>query len=231
VTTLPAVIRPNDQIRRLVARIAPAPTPQTPQPVTFTALPFVGLNINSPVLALLGGVATRQPLRGDKFRYLGPITALMTITENATERLTITQHPVAIGAQITDHAYREPSQLNLQMMATNSVPGAGATFVQQVYDQLITLQRSLAPIKVQTGKRLYESMLIASINLATDQTSENALVLSITCQEIITVPTSTVAMPANVAEQGMPAKTNPVSQGGVKQATPAGNVTVPAVPF
>jgi hypothetical protein len=206
-------------------RLQPMPAPGVVQPITIGP---ASVNLALPGLlgALLAGNASSGGLWGDKFRYLGPITALMTIRESGTDTLQITQHPVASGAQITDHAFMDPARLELTMMATNAQSQPwGEDYVQHVYQQLLDLQKSRLKFPIQTGKRLYQNMLIATLNLTTDETSEHALMLQISCQEIITVPTPPLqATPA--ANQTAPQKTSGVSQGGPKQA-----VDTTIVPF
>lgn len=166
-------------------------------------------------------------------RYLGPITALMFIDERGVDRLTITKHPVEYGASITDHAYMEPAELTLRLMATNSVPaalsfasgGSGGTpgppdqpgYVENIYTKLRKLQSDRITFPVQTGKRLYENMLMTSLELTTDEKSENALMLTVVCTEIIKVSTGTVTASADVMAQAQ--KTGPVEAGGTKQPT------------
>lgn len=162
-------------------------------------------------------------------RYFGPITALMTIDERGTDKLTITKHPVAIGASITDHSYLEPAELQLRMMATNSavennINGQGTEdYCKNLYEKLRTLQASRVTFPIQTGKRLYQDMLIETLSLTTDEKSEHALMLQIGCKQIIKVYTSVVQAPvsSDPTVQTDPQQTAPPVAAGTKQATPA----------
>jgi hypothetical protein len=213
-------------------RLQPTPAPGVVQPVTIGPL---NVNLALPGLlgALLAGNAGNGGVWGDKFRYLGPVTALMTIRESGTDTLQITQHPVAAGAQITDHSFMEPARLDLTMMTTNAQSQSwGEGYVQHVYDQLRDLQKSRLTFPIQTGKRLYENMLMASISMTNDQSTEHALMLQISCQEVIIVKTGELNPftpgPPSAGKQADPQKTSGVSQGGPKQAQASG-ATVPAV--
>ena len=48
-------------------------------------------------------------------RNIGGILPNVTISEQHTDTLTITDHPVELGAQISDHAYKMPSELVMQV--------------------------------------------------------------------------------------------------------------------
>jgi hypothetical protein len=177
-----------------------------------------------------------QPVTITAKRYFGQITALMTIEERGTDRLTLTRHPVASGVDITDHSYKEPAELTLRMMATNALSfnaafpvaasyfaaggASGVSYVEMVYQQLIQLQAGRQTFSIQTGKRLYDNMLLENMTLTTDQTSENALMLQMSCREIIVVSTTTIPYVPQ-ANQAAPQKTDSVAQGGSKQASAA----------
>jgi len=180
-------------------------------------------------------------------RYFGSITAMVTFQEQHTDRLTLTQHPVEQGAKITDHAYMEPLQVEIHFGASNSSmpqtngindylqslyrqlvpqPGGGGSTIDQLYKQLQTLQASRTPFNIQTGKRLYKNMLITSMEVTTDNTSEYALMVTVTCTEVIIVSTSIVINPPD-ADQAQPQKTGDILNSGAKQLQ---NITPPANP-
>lgn len=161
-------------------------------------------------------------------RFLGPITALVTFEERGTDRTTITRHPVEQGAEISDHAYMEPAEVMIRAGATNASAAAGGDegYVATFYGQILALQQTREPFQIQTGKRLYDNMLIESLELTTDEKTEAALMLAILCRQIIIVETSVVSIPpADV--QANPQKTSPVQNSGAKQPQPS-TVTVPA---
>lgn len=156
-----------------------------------------------------------------------PIQGFMVVDERGTDRLTITQHPVEQGAKITDHAYLEPAELTMRMMSTAATPVAtgNPNYLANLYADLLALQASRNLLQVVSGKRLYPTMLIASIELTTDEKTENALMIQITCREVIIVQTrATTAAPAD--QQQNPAKTDTVTETGDKQAKPS---TAPSI--
>ncbi len=135
---------------------------------------------------------TLQSVFGTK-RKIGPITLQVIISEDTNDTLTITKQPVQIGASITDHAFKEPTVLNMRVLQKNNdlISGILATFsgngLAAVYKQFLELQLERAPFDVITPKRIYRNMLISVLRLNTDKNTENILSLDITLQEVILV--------------------------------------------
>ena len=147
-------------------------------------------------------------------RFIGPYTADVTISEDATDEITITQHPVQAGAAITDHAYSNPAEVSIKAMFA-----AGQTPLNTIYELLLALQKSRETITIVTGKRTYENMLIQSLGQTTDATTENALSLSFKCKEIITVSVQTAKIPPRKVQKKLK-KTAQTEKGGQKQPQP-----------
>ena len=53
-------------------------------------------------------------------RKIGTIIPDVTIEENHSDRLTVTQHPIADGTQIADHAYKMPATVTMRLGFSNS---------------------------------------------------------------------------------------------------------------
>ena len=113
-----------------------------------------------------------NPIAGllSKPRSIGTIIPDVTIEENFSDRVQVTQHPMATGAPINDHVYRLPRTITMRCGWTNAAPitaafqgfmsggglsdlggaleGAGkgllSSFTEQrakgIYDQLLKLQ-------------------------------------------------------------------------------------------
>lgn len=128
-------------------------------------------------------------------RNIGGFVADVTIEEDHTDELVVTEHPVERGAAITDHAYKRPSQVVINVGWSNSSLAAlgNPFYVQLVYSAILALQESRVPFTITTGKRVYENMLITRISARTDEKSENALMASIECREVIIADTQTVS--------------------------------------
>ena len=159
----------------------------------------------------------------------------VTISESHKDTLQITKHPVQQGATISDHAFKIPptvtiragwssSSLNailnvssisdvaslLSDGALNSV--FGDSYAQQIYNQLLTLQNSLVPFNLYTGKRPYQNMMLTDLGVETDKHSEYSLMISATFEYMNIVSVTTEALPA--ATQKFPDATSSTTDTG-----------------
>jgi len=163
-------------------------------------------------------------------RKLGGIIPDVVIEEAHTDTLTITDHPVEQGAEVSDHAFKNPAELSMRIGWSASSLALGGVIsgivngsllktkiktVRDVYEELLKLQASRKTFDVSTGKRLYKSMLIRSISTVTDQSTENALIVTVVLREIIIVQTKAAKLKA--ANQASPDKTAPVVDRGTVQ--------------
>lgn len=163
-------------------------------------------------------------LRNDDFL----ITATVTMEENYSDTLALTEQPVEIGAMITDHSYKRPAEVMLQCGWSNSdaaaqsdlsqpsISGGGGStsdYATTIYMQLLALQESRNPFALQTSIRLYNTMLITSLALTRDATNAQALFCTLTCREVILVSTATATLPP-ATSQAQPANTAETQQTG-----------------
>jgi hypothetical protein len=98
------------------------------------------------------------------------------------------------------------------LVAGNSNDG-----VKAIYQQLLELQEQRIPFDVYTGKRAYRNMLLKSLSVTTDKESENSLLVTAQCRQIMIVSTSTVQAPAAASYQKIPTKTSSIMFAGQKQ--------------
>ncbi|SUD94223.1 Uncharacterised protein [Ralstonia mannitolilytica] len=152
---------------------------------------------------------------------LGAFSAYITLEEHHHDELVITDHPVEQGAQISDHAYKKPSELTITIGWTNSSI-ASITSLQfgnyssYAYERLLKLQKNRELFSISTGKRKYQNMLIQSLDVTTDAKTENACIATLHCREVIIVQTTTTQLvPAE--NQAMPQKTGQATNTGTKQ--------------
>ncbi len=183
-------------------------------PSSAGGLAATGLAVGANTLAtLLGGTG---PVRS-----IGGIQAQCTIEEVHQDQLQITDHPVELGASISDHAFKLPVQVDVTI-------GWGAGQVQplaQIYQRLLALQASAKPFSILTGKRKYRNMLITSISVTTDADTENVLLVRVSCREVILVQTQVTALPAGATPADPSATAAPQNSGTVQPQTPS---SVPA---
>lgn len=108
------------------------------------------------------------------------------------ESLTITSHPVQNGANISDHAFREPTHITMDIRMSDAmasrVPGqfSGAyTKSVSAYRRLLDLQRSRIPFSVLTRLGSYKNMLIENISAPDDPTMLNGLSCTVAMREVL----------------------------------------------
>lgn len=163
-------------------------------------------------------------------RRIGLIVPSVVISEKHNDTLEITEHPVEVGAAISDHAYRRPSEVIMQVgfagggslldfLDTTSVGLSAGLSPKETYQELLDLQSSRVPFDVVTGKRIYNNMLIRALEVTTDRTTENVLSAVLTLREVI-ITSTTTAQVAPKADMKLGADTSAVQNSGVKTPTP-----------
>lgn len=145
-------------------------------------------------------------------RKIDTINVNVILNESTTDKLSITQHPVQMGAMISDHAFKEPTALTMQILQSYN----STTSLTALWKQFLDLQNSRIPFTVVTPKRTYANLLLASVSVTTDKSSENCLSVNLTFQEVIIVRTTTVSVPRS--KQKTPAKTGKTENAGHKSA-------------
>lgn len=172
-------------------------------------------------MGFLSQPITLQSLFGTK-RVIGPIQVQLVVSEDTTDTLTITKQPVQQGASITDHSYKEPAVLSMNILQQEQsiITGIVNTFkgggLSQIYKQFLALQASRQPFNIVTPKRIYKNMLFAVIGVTTDKTTENILALRCSFQEVIFVNVGTAQVPA--ARQKNPGATQATTNLGKQSA-------------
>ncbi|CDG20695.1 putative bacteriophage protein [Xenorhabdus poinarii G6] len=154
------------------------------------------------------------------------IVPSVVISEKHMDATEITEHPVQRGAAISDHAYDRPSEVTMELGFAGGGSlidmfdlGTGASLgksPKEVYQQLLALKASKKPFDVTTGKRMYKNMLIRAIEVTTDKTSENVLMVTLTLREVIIVETQTAPVTAPPERMKYPLDTSGVADKGTK---------------
>lgn len=159
-----------------------------------------------------------QPVTISPKRALGPLTMHCVVEEGHSDDLEITEHPVEQGATINDHAYKKPAEVTLRGGWSNSSKEAGGNegYVREMYAKLLELQEKREPFDLVTGKRAYKNMLIQSLAVTTDQTSETILLITATLKQVNIVQTQATTMPPRKVQKN-PAKTGGTTDKGTKQ--------------
>lgn len=159
-------------------------------------------------------------------RAIGTVIPDVVVTEKHSDTLEITEHPVEKGAAVSDHAYRRPSEVVMEIgfsgggslldfLDTSSVGLSMGQSPIEIYQELLSLQESRVPIDVVTGKRLYSNMLIRGLEVTTDQKSENVLMATVTLREVIITSTQQVQV-AEKQNMAQGVNTSSVQNSGTK---------------
>jgi hypothetical protein len=166
-----------------------------------------------------------------QMRSIGGIQAQVTIEEVERDELTVTEHPIEQGAPIADHAFKRPSEVVIRA-GWNVQKSKDISASTGVYGLLLSWQAALQPFTLYTGKRVYRDMLITSLVVTTDNTSEFSLLATITCKQVILVSTSEAKVSAASQSSGdhaKPDQTSKPADTGTKQEAPADDAQVSAV--
>ena len=152
----------------------------------------------------------------------------VTISEFHSDELTVTTHPVDTGAQISDHAYKQPATVvcsfgwsNSSRLLNSVLDGSifrGLESANDVYKRLLKMQEERQQLKLSTGKRVYDNVIITKIQTTTTVDTENAAIIEVTFQEILLATTRTVALAS--IQQDI-SRTGGVVDQGNKSATQA----------
>ena len=152
----------------------------------------------------------------------------VVVSELHSDDVTVTQHPVDTGAQISDHAFVQPATLSVvfawsdSSRAINSaLDGSilqGLETTRDVYARLLDLKNARMPLRVCTGKRNYENMILTNIKVTTTVDTESSAVIEMTFQEVFMAQAQTVSLSS--LKQANPSRTGSTKNRGSSQLIP-----------
>lgn len=146
-------------------------------------------------------------------RMVSTLIPDVVVREVGRDELVITDHPVETGAAISDHAFIRPVEVEMVLGWSDSTAGY-VGYTREVYEALLSLQKSREPFSLSTGKRNYQNMLLGSLGQQTDEKSENILMVTARFREVIIVSTQ---MTAPNSAQASPEKTGSTADKGQQQ--------------
>lgn len=166
-------------------------------------------------------------------RKIGIIVPSVVVAEKHSDRLEITEHPVEIGSAISDHAYRRPSEVVMEvgfagggslldLVNTSAIGLSVGMSPKETYEALLQMQSNRVPFDVITGKRQYKNMLLQGLEVTTDKTTENVLSAVLTLREVIISSTQTVQV-TDKQDMKLGADTSATQNAGVKSPTQPNN--------
>ena len=158
------------------------------------------------------------------------VTFDATLQETQTFTSEVTEHPVEQGADITDHVRPKPIELRIQgiitetplddsliMAAAKAVPGLGllassaftlnsmlsnSGVVRGAFNSLRAIRDSGQPITVSTKYRSYSSMVITELAFTRDQHTGDAMAISLSLREVLTVSSAVTTIQLPTMAQG-----------------------------
>lgn len=168
-------------------------------------------------------------------RRIGIMVPSVVVSEKHSDTLEITEHPVekttSSGAGfIADHAYRRPSEVSMEvgfagggslldLLDTSNIGISLGMSPKEVYASFLEMQRNRELLDVITGKRQYSNMLLRTIEVTTDKTTENVLSAVLTLRELILTSTTTVQV-ADKTDMSQGVSTSATQNAGVKSPVP-----------
>lgn len=132
--------------------------------------------------------------------------------------LTVTQHPVQTGANISDHAFVNPIRMTMQIGVSDAMAyrvgadygGDGGTKSVQAYRLLCKLQELRIPMQVVTRLNTYQNMLIESIDVSDDVSTLCALKATVNLVQVLVVNVGTEKVSARQWTTGVQRKSQEV---------------------
>lgn len=168
-------------------------------------------------------------------RKIGIMVPSVVVSEKHSDTLEITEHPVekptTSGAGfVADHAYRRPSEVVMEvgfagggslldLLDTSNIGISLGMSPKEVYASFLEMQRNRELLDVITGKRQYSNMLLRTIEVTTDKTTENVLSAVLTLRELILTSTTSVQV-ADKTDMSQGVSTSATQNAGVKSPVP-----------
>jgi len=133
--------------------------------------------------------------------------------ESHHSELVVTDNPVETGVVVADHAYMAPLRLDIEAAvgdfwlhavgpngaAVDDPFASSAGRSVSAFEQLQALQATAEPFSVQAGLRLYDNMVIVTIDVDQDANTGNILKFRASLREVIFASTQTVTYPPRAA--------------------------------
>jgi hypothetical protein len=104
--------------------------------------------------------------------------------------------------------------------------GSAANQVNAIYQKLLALQISGVPFDIYTGKRVYTDMLFRSLHVHTDANTENSLLLTARCRQVLIATTTVTNTSVNNSALADQKNSSAVNQGALS-TKPASGIEVP----
>lgn len=182
-------------------------------------------------------------------RKIGMFVPSVVISEKHSDSSEITEIPIQVpgkgGFTVSDHTFDRPSEVVMEIGFAGGGSLVGdddsstmfdistglklGSSPREIYQQLLDLRATKQPFDVITGKRDYKNMLIRAIEVTTDNTSENVLLVTLTLRQVIIVETKGKNV-APLENQKMPEVTGGTIDRGTVTPIPVDQSTLESLP-
>lgn len=115
-----------------------------------------------------------------------------------TSNVTVTEHPVQVGAPISDHAYQEPDEVTVEIGMSDAMSGVGSDHSVNAYNTLRQIMAKREPVKLVTRLWTYPNMVLTSISAPDDQTTMYGLRATLMFRSINLVRVSVIQVQQTV---------------------------------
>ncbi|WP_066922820.1 phage baseplate protein [Methylobacterium sp. CCH5-D2] len=108
---------------------------------------------------------------------IGSLVTDVVVSEVHQDAVAITDHPVEIGASVSDHAFILPERLEMRIGYSDAT-GGYVGYSREQYEAVLNLMAAREPFQVFTAKRAYRDMLVEFVGAdTTDQTTNAAMLI------------------------------------------------------
>nr|DAQ83303.1 MAG TPA: hypothetical protein [Caudoviricetes sp.] len=153
----------------------------------------------------------------------------VVVSEEHSDEVILTRHPVDRSAPVSDHAYKLPATVTCvfawsdSSRLINSIMNAsilkGLQTTKDVYKKFQELMTKRQLLRLCTGKRVYENVLLTKMSTTSTADTESSLVLELTFEEVNLVTIAETTLSA--ATQKDASRTASTSNGGTRSGVPA----------
>jgi len=172
-------------------------------------------------------------------KAIGGIQLDAVISESHVNEVSLTNNPVELGAEITDHAVVQPKRLNIVAQVSDTPMGLAAfgqivdlvtglfgtsttdniTRSNAAYNAIVQLQEDREPIELQTKLKLYTNMIITNVSVQQDKNTSRIVRMSIDLQQVIITQSEIVQLTEEQLQAGSATEqASPAEKSGRKEA-------------
>lgn len=157
------------------------------------------------------GLIFKQKVRfgvnaSDEFLPFGAVELDASIDETHRSANEITQFPVEVGVDISDHIRRQPETLSIRGIVTDHPISFGGTFgvsgrSLEAYQNVLTMIDQAQLISVVTSLRQYANMAIESMEVPRNNRRSNAVEMILNLREVLTAQVAETAGTTDLGTQ------------------------------